>query len=118
MTDSSALRRGISIGALAFGVAGTLTPRTLVETYGAKDPSPEHLHITRLWASSTAALGTIGLMTDAVDDKSLFQVAATLNAVSALLGFTASGMSPRARLMSGATSAVFAAAAAYGLQEG
>ena len=117
MTDTATIRNVLSYGALAFGAGSILAPRAVTRTYGLADPTPEHAYTLRLWGAALCALGAVGLQEDGVDDTRYLQVALAMNTVDTLAAL-GSGASARSRIMSAATSAAFAAAAAYGLQEG
>ena len=116
MTDTSTIRTGLSIGAVAFGVSGVLAPQQVASTYGTAETTPEHRYTIRIWAAAVGTLGAIGLLPDGLDDKRYLQVGLALNSLDTVIALT-SGGSSRLRLMSAATSAGLAAAAAYGLRE-
>jgi hypothetical protein len=117
MSDTSSLRTGLSVGALAFGVSGVLAPQQVAATYGASDTTPEHRYTIRIWAAAVGALGVIGLLPEGLDDRRYFQVGLALNSLDTVIALT-SGGSARLRFLSAATSGAFAAAAAYGLRKG
>ena len=113
MTDTASIRSGLAYGALAFAAGGLLSPRAVVSTYGVADPTPEHLYTIRLWAGALGVVGLLGL-SDELSDERYLQLALAMNAVDTVAALV-SKSSARTRLMAGATSAGFAAAAAIGL---
>lgn len=117
MTDTASIRSGIALGALGFAAGGLLAPKLVARTYGVPEPTPEHVYTLRLWAAATGVIGAIGLMEDGVDDQRYFQLAVAMNVVD-VAAAVVSGGSTRSRIMAGATSAGFAAAALAGLREG
>jgi hypothetical protein len=105
--------------ALAFGVAGALTPSLLSRTYGLSDDSPAYKYLAHMWGTRTGVLGALTLAAEPGKQRqAVFVAGATMNALDTLTVLTTPGLPFRTRAMAGLTSATFLAAAVYGLSEG
>jgi hypothetical protein len=114
--DVDAIRKGLSYGAIGFGVVATLAPRVFAGVYGLKGDGNLRAMI-RLWGTRTALLGGLGATaTDPAVQRTLMTAATALNVADAVITLKAgSDVALRSRLMGSATSAGFAAAGAYWL---
>jgi hypothetical protein len=109
--DLDQLEQGLAIGAVGFGVMAALTPRLFTAVYGIGS-DPRLLTMTRLWGSSTAALGALSL-TGATDSAKGAPIVAGLNALNTLLIVRADGIPARSKVLGALTSAGFAAGFGY-----
>jgi hypothetical protein len=114
--DLEAIRKGLSYGAIGFGVVATLTPRLFAGIYGLKGDGNLRV-IIRLWGTRTALLGGLGATaTDPAQQRRLMTASAALNAADSVIALKAgSDVAWHSRIMGSATSAAFAAAAGYWL---
>jgi hypothetical protein len=109
--DLDQLEQGLAIGAVGFGVVAALTPRVFTAVYGIGG-DPRLLAMTRLWGSSTAALGALAL-TGATDSAKSAPILTGLNALNTVLLLRADGIPARSKLLGALTSAAFAAGFGY-----
>ena len=110
------IRKSVGYASIAFGAAAAVTPKLFLGVYGI--PDEENVRVmTRLWGTRTAALGALALaLSGAADRRTLMTTAAVMNAVDTVL-ISSAHVPARARTMGAATTAVFAAALAYGLSQ-
>jgi hypothetical protein len=114
--DKLAMVRGLNVGALAFGVAGVLTPSQLGRAYGLAS-TDELVFLSRLWGSRTAAIGVLGFVTQDEEllDKMLL-VGIAMNATDAVTAAVAGArgkLAPRGAAMAAAASAAFVGLGLY-----
>lgn len=116
--DLDALRKGIAYGAIGFGAAAVLVPRTFLGVYGLRGDGNLRA-MTRLWGTRTALLGGLALTaTDPTVQRTLVTGSAVLNVADSVLTLRAGpDVRLRTRLMGSATSAGFAGACAYWLSQ-
>ena len=109
--DLDQLEQGLAIGAVAFGVVAALTPRVFTAVYGIGN-DPRLLTMTRLWGSSTAALGALSLA-GATDTAKSAPLLAGLNGLNTVMIARASGIPARSKALGALTSAGFAVGFGY-----
>jgi hypothetical protein len=109
--DLDQLEQGLAIGAVGFGAVAALTPRVFTALYGLGN-DPNLLTMTRLWGTSTAALGALSL-TGASDPVKAAPLLAGMTGLNAVLIVRADGIPGRARVLGALTSAGFAAGFGY-----
>ena len=109
--DLDQLEQGLAIGAVGFGVAAALTPRVFTALYGLGS-DPRLLTMTRLWGTSTAALGALSLM-GAIDSEKGNPIVAGLNVANLVLIARTDGIPARSKALGALTSAGFAAGFGY-----
>lgn len=110
--DDDALVKGLTAGAIGFGVAGVVAPDLLVRSYGIKDPSPGLRFMTRLWGTRNLVLGSL-MIALPKERATLLKFDAAMNLADSLIGFTAAGLPAQTRVMAGLTSGAFAVGSAY-----
>lgn len=107
--------RGMAIGAIGFGTVAIAAPKLLFNTYAIADTADTRA-LGRMWGTRTALLGALALAArEAEFDRFLLGVTA-LNAADAVLagyGAVREGTNARGAALSGATSALFAAAGVF-----
>jgi hypothetical protein len=109
--DLDQLEQGLAIAAVGFGLVAALTPRVFTAVYGIGN-DPKLLTMTRLWGSSTAALGALSLA-GATDSTKAAPLLAGMNALNTVLIARASGIPVRSKALGALTSAGFAAGFGY-----
>jgi len=107
----------VGIGSVAFGAVATLTPRLFLGIYGLAN-EPNVRTMTRIWGTRTAVLGALVFTLDGVENKrSLTTLTAAMSAMDAVIVAAAGGIPARARVLGSLTSAGFAGALAYAMNQ-
>ena len=117
MPGADDVQRAVGAGSIAFGAVAALTPRLFLSMYGVADEASVRT-MTRLWGTRTAVLGALMFTLEGTADKrSLMALSAAMNAVDAGLVAAARGAPGRARILGSLTSAGFAGALGYALNQ-
>jgi hypothetical protein len=117
MSDADDILKAVGVGSVAFGAMAALTPRLFLGMYGVPDAASVRT-MTRLWGTRTAVLGALVFTLDGAEDRRrLMTMSAAMNAADAGLVAGAQGLPVRARVLGSLTSAGFAAALGYALNQ-
>ncbi|MCA1783499.1 MAG: DUF4267 domain-containing protein [Dermatophilaceae bacterium] len=117
MADAVDIQKAVGVGSLAFGAIAALTPRLFLGMYGVPDEANIRT-MTRIWGTRTAALGALVFTLEGSEDmKKLASVNAAMNATDAVMIAASGGIPTRARVLGSLTSAAFAGALAYVLNQ-
>ena len=117
MAGAEDIQKAVGAGSLAFGAVATLTPRVFLAMYGVPDEASVRT-MTRIWGTRTAALGALMFSVEGAENKRrMLTVAAAMNAADAALVAGSRGAPARARVLGSLTSAGFAGALAYALNQ-
>ena len=117
MAGADDVQKAVGVGSVAFGVVAALTPRVFLGLYGVpNDPSVRTM--TRLWGTRTAVLGALVFTLEGSENKrKMMTMTAAMNAADAGMVAAAGGIPVRARVLGSLTSAGFAGALAYVLNQ-
>lgn len=117
MADTADIEKAIGAGSVGFGVLAALAPGAFLGLYGV--PSDANVRtMTRLWGTRTAVLGALTFTVQGDQDRrTLMTMAAAMNAADAAIVASSGGVSARARFLGSLTSAGFAGAIAYVLNQ-
>ena len=117
MPAADDIQKAVGVGSVAFGAIAGLTPRLFLGMYGV----PDEAHIrtmTRMWGTRTAVLGALVFTLEGTENnKKLMTLTAAMNAADAVMVAAARGVPGRARVLGSLTSAAFAGATAYALNQ-
>ncbi len=117
MAVADDIQRAVGIASVAFGVVAALSPRLFLGLYGVPDEASVRT-MTRLWGTRTTVLGALALTVEGAETKqNLMTMSAAMNATDAVMVATAGGIPARARVLGSLTSAGFAGALAYALNQ-
>lgn len=117
MAGAEDIQKAVGIGSVGFGVAALVTPRLFLGTYGVPDEANVRV-MTRIWGTRTALLGALVFTVDGTENRQkLMTMSAVMNATDAVVIATAAGIPARARVLGALTSAGFAGALAYALNQ-
>jgi hypothetical protein len=117
MAGADDIRKAVGVGSIAFGAVATLTPRLFLGLYGVPDEASVRT-MTRLWGTRTTVLGALVFTLDGTENQQrLMTLSAAMNAVDAGLVAAAGGIPARARVLGSLTSAGFAGALGYALNQ-
>ena len=117
MAGADDIQRAVGAASVAFGVVATLGPRLFLGLYGVPDEASVRT-MTRLWGTRTTVLGALLLTVEGTQTKrNLMTMSAAMNATDALVVAGAGGVPARARVLGSLTSAGFAGAIAYALNQ-
>jgi hypothetical protein len=107
----------VGVGSIGFGAIAALTPRVFLGLYGVPNEASVRT-MTRLWGTRTAVLGALVLTLEGAENKQrMVTMTAAMNAADAVMVATSSGVPLRARVLGSLTSAGFAGALAYALNQ-
>ena len=117
MAGADDIQRAVGVGSVAFGAVAALTPGLFLGMYGvAADANVRTM--TRLWGTRTAVLGFLVFTLEGTENKKkMMTMTAAMNAADAALVAAAGGIPARARILGSLTSAGFAGALAYALNQ-
>jgi Domain of unknown function (DUF4267) len=117
MAGADDIQKAVGVGSVAFGVVAALTPRLFLGMYGV--PNDANLRtMTRLWGTRTAVLGALVFALEGTENKqTMMTMTAAMNAADAAMVAAAGGVPVRARVLGSLTSAGFAGALAYALNQ-
>ena len=116
MAGADGIERAVGAGSVAFGAVATLSPRLFLGMYGVPDEASVRT-MTRLWGTRTAVLGALLFAVEGTENRQrLMSMSAAMNATDAAMVAVA-GVPARARVLGSLTSAAFAAALAYALNQ-
>jgi hypothetical protein len=117
MARADDIQKAVGIGSLAFGAVAALAPRAFLGLYGV--PTDANVRtMTRLWGTRTAVLGGLVFALEGSENKKkMMTMTAAMNAADAAMVAAASGIPARARVLGSLTSAGFAGALAYVLNQ-
>jgi hypothetical protein len=117
MAGADGIERAVGAGSVAFGAVATLSPRLFLGMYGVPDEASVRT-MTRLWGTRTAVLGALLFAVEGTENRQrLMSMSAAMNATDAAMVAVAGGVPARARVLGSLTSAAFAAALAYALNQ-
>ena len=117
MAGADDIQKAVGVGSVAFGVVAALTPRLFLGMYGVPDDASLRT-MTRLWGTRTAVLGALVFTLEGTENKQkMMTMTAAMNAADAAMVATAGGVPVRARVLGSLTSAGFAGALAYALNQ-
>lgn len=103
----------LAVAGTAFGALAVLVPGALAGVYGLPRDGAFRWAL-RGWGTRTAALGTLGLTARGDGRRDVLRAVAGLSAADVVIAALAGeGLPTRTRVQVGATSAAFAAAAAF-----
>lgn len=116
MVDVEDIQKAVGVGSIAFGTVAVLTPRLFLGMYGVPD-EPNVRTMTRIWGTRTAVLGALVFTLEGAENQQkLMTLSAVMNAADSAI-VAASGVPARARVLGSLTSAGFAGALAYALNQ-
>lgn len=117
MTSADDIRKAVGVGSIAFGALATLAPRLFLGLYGVPDEA--HLRLmTRLWGTRTAVLGALVFTVQGTESRQrLMSMSAAMNSADAVMVAAAGGVPARTRVLGSLTSAGFAGALGYALNQ-
>lgn len=117
MAGAVDIQKSVGVGSVAFGAIAALTPRLFLGMYNV--PSDANVRtMTRLWGTRTTVLGALLLTLEGTENRQkLMTMSAAMNAADAVMVATAGGVPARARVLGSLTSAAFAGALAYALNQ-
>lgn len=117
MAGADDIRKAVGVGSIAFGAMATLAPRLFLGMYGVPDEANLRT-MTRLWGTRSAVLGVLVFTLEGAENQQrLMTMSAAMNTVDAGMVATAGGVPVRARVLGSLTSAGFAGALAYALNQ-
>ena len=117
MAGAADIQKAVGIGSVAFGAVAALAPRLFLGIYGVPD-DPGVRTMTRLWGTRTAVLGALVFTLEGTANRrTMFTLTAAMNAADAAMVAAAGGVPARARVLGSLTSAGFAGALAYSLNQ-
>lgn len=117
MAGADDIRKAVGVGSIAFGAVATLAPRLFLGLYGVPDEASVRT-MTRLWGTRTTVLGVLVFTLDGTENQQrLMTLSAAMNAADAGMVAAAGGIPARARVLGSLTSAGFAGALAYALNQ-
>lgn len=116
MAGADDVQKAVGIGSLAFGAVAALAPRVFLGMYGVPNDANVRT-MTRLWGTRTAVLGALVFTLEGTENKkTMMTMTAAMNAADAAM-VAASDVPGRARVLGSLTSAVFAGALTYVLNQ-
>jgi hypothetical protein len=117
MAGADEIQKAVGVGSVAFGAIAALTPRLFLGMYGVPDEANVRT-MTRIWGTRTAVLGALVFTLDGTENQQkLMTMSAAMNAADAVMVAAAGGVPARARVLGSLTSAGFAGALAYALNQ-
>jgi hypothetical protein len=117
MAGADDIQKAVGVGSVAFGAVAALTPRLFLGLYGVPNEANVRT-MTRIWGTRTAVLGALMLTLEGAENKQkLMTMSAAMNAADAVMVAAAGGVHVRARVLGSLTSAGFAGALAYALNQ-
>ena len=117
MAGADDIQKAVGIGSVAFGAIAALTPRLFLGMYGVPDEANVRT-MTRIWGTRTAVLGALVFTLEGTENQQkLMTMSAAMNAADAVMVAAAGGVPVRARVLGSLTSAGFAGALAYALNQ-
>jgi len=117
MAAADDIRKAVGVGSVAFGVLAALAPRLFLGMYGVPDEANVRA-MTRIWGTRTVVLGALVFTLEGTDNKQrLMTMSAAMNATDAVMVATAGGLPARTRVLGSLTSAGFASALGYALNQ-
>jgi hypothetical protein len=117
MAGADDVQRAVGIGSIAFGAVAALTPRLFLGLYGVPDEASVRT-MTRIWGTRTLVLGALTFALEGAQDKQrLMSLSAAMNAADAVMVASSGGIPTRARVLGSLTSAGFAGALGYALNQ-
>jgi hypothetical protein len=117
VAGSDDIRKAVGVGSVAFGALAALAPRLFLGMYGVPDDANVRT-MTRLWGTRTLVLGALVFTLEGDENRRrMMTLAAAMNAADAAMVAAAGGVPARARVLGSLTSAGFAGALGYALQE-
>lgn len=117
MAGADDVQKAVGVGSVAFGVVAALTPGLFLGMYGVPNEASVRT-MTRLWGTRTAVLGALMFALEGTENKQkLMTLTAAMNAADSAMVATAGGVPGRARVLGSLTSAGFAGALAYALNQ-
>lgn len=117
MAGAVDIQKSLGVASVAFGAIGALTPRLLLGMYGV--PNDVNVRtMTRLWGTRTAVLGLLVFTLQGGENKQkLMSLCAAMNVADAVIVAATGGLPARSRVLASLTSAAFAGAIAYTLNQ-
>ena len=117
MAGADDIQKAVGVGSVAFGAIAALTPRLFLGMYGVPDEANVRT-MTRIWGTRTAVLGALVFTLEGTENQQkLMTMSAAMNAADAVMVAAAGGVPVRARVLGSLTSAGFAGALAYALNQ-
>jgi hypothetical protein len=117
MARADDIQKAVGVGSVAFGAIAALTPRLFLGMYGVPDEANVRT-MTRIWGTRTAVLGALVFTLEGTENQQkLMTMSAAMNAADAVMVAAAGGVPVRARVRGSLTSAGFAGALAYALNQ-
>ena len=117
MAGADDIQKAVGVGSVAFGAIAALTPRLFLGMYGVPDEANVRT-MTRIWGTRTAVLGALVFTLEGTENQEkLMTMSAAMNAADAVMVAAAGGVPVRARVLGSLTSAGFAGALAYALNQ-
>jgi hypothetical protein len=117
MAGADDIQRAVGVGSIAFGAVAALTPRLFLGMYGVPNEANVRT-MTRIWGTRTAVLGALVFTLEGTENqKKLATMSAAMNAADAAMVAAAGGIPTRARVLGSLTSAGFAGALGYALNQ-
>lgn len=117
MPTANDTQTAVGAGSVAFGAIAALTPRLFLRMYGVPDEASVRT-MTRIWGTRTAVLGALAFALEGTEaQRKLLTLTSAMNAADAVMVAAAGGVPVRARVLGSLTSATFAGATAYALNQ-
>lgn len=117
MAGAGDIQKAVGVGSVAFGAMAALTPRLFLGLYGVPNEANVRT-MTRIWGTRTAVLGALVFSLEGVENRQkLAAMSAAMNAADAIIVAAAGGIPARARVLGSLTSAGFAGALAFALNQ-
>ena len=117
MAGADDIQKAVGVGSVAFGAVAALAPRLFLGMYGVPNEANVRT-MTRLWGTRTAVLGALVFTLEGTENKrKMMTLTAAMNAADAAMVAAADGVPARARVLGSLTSAGFAGALAYVLNQ-
>lgn len=118
MTSAEDIRKAVGVGSIAFGALATLAPRLFLGLYGVPNDEAHLRLMTRLWGTRTAVLGALVFTVQGTESRQrLMSMSAAMNSADALMVAAAGDVPARTRVLGSLTSAGFAGALGYALNQ-
>ena len=117
MAGADDVRKAVGVGSIAFGALAVVAPRAFLGMYGVPDEASTRT-MTRLWGTRTAVLGALAFAVEGTENRrKLMTMSAAMNAADSVMVAAAGGVPVRARVLGSLTSAGFAGALTYALNQ-
>lgn len=117
MAGAVDIQKTVGVASIAFGAIAALTPRLFLGMYGVPDDANVRT-MTRIWGTRTAVLGALVFTLEGAENKQkLTSMSAAMSAADAVMVAASGGIPVRARVLGSLTSAGFAGALAYAVNQ-